>query len=131
MARTDTDLLAKNSNMLALAGGNTDLARTLAESANPNTKMTPQAIQAAADQVIAQQKLALAKQKLLQPIKALNDPAMYTRRSPPSTRSPTRASCRSRTCRRKSWPHEGGDVATRAGRLPQKDRPHERARGHQ
>lgn len=77
MARTDTDLLAKNSNMLALAGGNTDLARTLAESANPNTKMTPQAIQAAADQVIAQQKLALAKQKLLQPIAALKDAAMY------------------------------------------------------
>jgi hypothetical protein len=79
MAKTDTDLLAKNSTMLALAGGNTDLARTLAESANPNNKMTPEAIKSAADQVIAQRKLAIAKQKLLQPIKALNDPAMYSK----------------------------------------------------
>ena len=79
MARTDTDLLAKNSNMLVLAGGNTDLARTLAESANPNTKMTPAAIQEAADQIIAQRKLAIAKQRLLQPFKALNDPAAYTK----------------------------------------------------
>jgi hypothetical protein len=79
MARTDTDLLAKNSNMLALAGGNTDLARQLAESANPNSKMTPQAIQSAADQVIAQRKLAIAKQRFLTPFKALNDPAAYTK----------------------------------------------------
>lgn len=79
MAKTNTDLLAKNSNMLALAGGNTDLARTLAESANPNTKMTPQAIQAAADQVIAQRQLAIAKQRFLQPFKALNSPEAYTK----------------------------------------------------
>ena len=79
MARTDTDLLAKNSNMLALAGGNTDLARTLAESANPNNKMTPEAIQAAADQVIAQRKLAIAKQRFLQPFKVMNDPGAYTK----------------------------------------------------
>lgn len=79
MARTDTDLLAKNANMIALAGGNTDLARTLAESANPNTKMTPQAIQSAADQVIAQRQLSIAKQRFLQPFKALNDPGAYTK----------------------------------------------------
>src|SRR4029077_18987619 len=36
MAKTSTDLLAKNSNMLALAGGDTNLAKTLAEMANPN-----------------------------------------------------------------------------------------------
>lgn len=79
MAKTDTDLLAKNSTMLALAGGNTDLARTLAESANPNNKMTPEAIKSAADQVIAQRKLAIAKQKLLQPFKALNNPEAYSK----------------------------------------------------
>lgn len=79
MARTDTDLLAKNANMIALAGGNTDLARQLAESANPNTKMTPQAIQSAADQVIAQRQLSISKQRFLQPFKAMNDPNGYTK----------------------------------------------------
>ncbi len=79
MAKTETDKLAKNANMLALAGGNTDLARTLAEMANPNSKMTPEAIKAAADQVIAQKKLMLAKQAFMQPFKALNDPDVYSR----------------------------------------------------
>ncbi len=79
MAKTETDKLAKNANMLALAGGNTDLARTLAEMANPNNKMTPEAIKSAANQVIAQKKLVLAKQSFLQPFKALNDPDVYSR----------------------------------------------------
>lgn len=85
LEKTDTDLLAKNANMLALAGGNTDAARALAESANPNVHMTPQAIQHAADQVIAQQQLALKKQEFLQShiAKAATDPtdrgASYTK----------------------------------------------------
>jgi hypothetical protein len=66
LAATDTDVLAKNASMLALAGGNTDAARALAEMANPNVKMTTPAIKHAADQIIGQQKLALAKQQFMQ-----------------------------------------------------------------
>lgn len=77
MEKTNTDLLAKNSNMLALAGGDTNLARTMAEAANPNPHMTPEAIEDAANQVIAQRKLAVAKQKFLAPFKNANDPAKY------------------------------------------------------
>ena len=65
MEKTSTDLLAKNANMLGLTGGNTDAARALAEAANPNIHMTPEAIQHAADQVIAQRKLAVIKQNFL------------------------------------------------------------------
>jgi hypothetical protein len=78
LERTNTDLLAKNSNMLALAGGNTDAARTLAEAANPNVKMTPSAIKKAADQLIAQRQLALARQDFMRPFKALNNPSAYS-----------------------------------------------------
>lgn len=77
LEKTNTDLLAKNSAMLALAGGNTDLARTIAESANPNTHMTKEAIQDAANQVIAQRKLALAKQQYMSHFKG--DPESYTK----------------------------------------------------
>lgn len=73
LARTDTDLLAKNANMLALAGGNTDSARALASAANPNNHMTKEAIAQAADQVIGQQKLALARAQFLAPHKAMAD----------------------------------------------------------
>lgn len=75
IAKTDTDLLAKNTAMLA-GGGSTDLGRTLLEMSNPNTKMTDTAILKAADQVIAQQKLAIARQQFLQPF--AGDPAKYT-----------------------------------------------------
>lgn len=75
LEKTNTDVLAKNTNMLALAGGDTNLAKLMAESANPNTHMTPQAIQDAANQVIAQRKLALAKQQYLGHFKG--DPAQY------------------------------------------------------
>jgi hypothetical protein len=78
LAKTNTDLLAKNTNMLALAGGDTNLARTMAEGANPNTHMTGAAIQDAANQVIAQRKLALEKQKLLGPVKTLVDRGIAT-----------------------------------------------------
>jgi hypothetical protein len=79
LAKTSTDLLAKNSNMLALAGGDTNLARTLAEMSNPNQHMTKEAIAEAANQVVSIHKLAIAKQKYLGPIKALNDPASYNK----------------------------------------------------
>lgn len=78
LAKTDTDLLAKNSNMLALAGGDTNLAKTMAESANPNTHMTPEAIEKAANQVIGQRKLALARQSFLQNF--IGDAEQYSRK---------------------------------------------------
>jgi hypothetical protein len=79
LAKTNTDLLAKNANMLALAGGDTNLAKTMAESANPNTHMTKEAISEAANQIIAQRRLALAKQEFMRPYKALNDPDVYNK----------------------------------------------------
>jgi hypothetical protein len=75
LTSTSTDLLSKNSAMLSLAGGNTDYSRQLAQIANPNVHMTPQAIQEAVDQIAAQQKLALAKQKFLQGY--VNNPQQY------------------------------------------------------
>lgn len=65
LAKTNTDLLMKNEKMLALAGGDTNLAKTLAESANPNVKMTPEAIQKAARQVIAQQQIHIEGSRYL------------------------------------------------------------------
>ena len=76
MAKTDTDLLAKNANMLALAGGDTNLAKSLAETTNPNGHMNLEGINEAADQIIGQQKLALAKQQYMQ--RFTKDPAQYT-----------------------------------------------------
>ena len=76
LAKTNTDELIKNSNMLGL-GGNTDAARTLLLAANPNSHMTKDAIIDAANQVIAQRKLALAKQQFLTPIKSLGDENAY------------------------------------------------------
>lgn len=78
IAKTDTDLLAKNSAMLAQQGGNTDLARLITEAANPNAHMTKEAIESAANQVIAQQKLAIAKQRYLGNFKG--DPEHYTQK---------------------------------------------------
>lgn len=63
--KTATDVLAKNSNLLALAGGNTDLARTLAEAANPNKKMNADAIRIAADQLIGIKRMTLAQQQFM------------------------------------------------------------------
>ncbi len=77
LEKTNTDLLAKNSNMLALAGGDTNLAKLMAESANPNTHMTPEAAEHAANQVIAQRRLALAKQSYMQNFKG--SPQQYTK----------------------------------------------------
>ena len=77
LEKTDTDLLAKNANMVALAGGNTDLARTLAEVANPNVHMTKEAIEKASNQVIAQQQLAIARQQFLEPFRG--DAGAYTK----------------------------------------------------
>lgn len=80
LIKTNTDLLAKNSNMLSLAGGNTDAARAMAEAANPNSHMTKEALAHAADQLIGQQQLNLARVQYLTPFKAQADaghPEMY------------------------------------------------------
>jgi hypothetical protein len=63
--KTATDELAKNSAMLTLAGGNTDMARQIAEAANPNKKMTEGAIKLMADQLIGVERMNQAKAKYL------------------------------------------------------------------
>ena len=67
--KTATDILAKNANLLALTGGNTDAARALAEASNPNGKMNLDAIRTAADQLIGLKKLKTAKYNFLAPVK--------------------------------------------------------------
>jgi hypothetical protein len=76
--KMSTDELAKSSAMLALAGGNTDMARQMAEAANPNKKMNEGAIKQIADQMIGMERLNQAKVKFLQPV--ANDPAAYSQR---------------------------------------------------
>ena len=73
--KTATDELAKNSALLSMVGGNTDAARMLAEAANPNKKMTKDAINEVADQMIGVEKLKQAKVKFLTPF--ANDPQKY------------------------------------------------------
>lgn len=73
-----TDELAKSSAMLSLAGGNTDMARQLAEAANPNKKMTEGAIKEIANQMIGMERMNQAKYKFLQP--AANNPQAYADR---------------------------------------------------
>jgi hypothetical protein len=63
--KTATDELAKNSAMLTLTGGNTDMARQIAEAANPNKKMTEGAIKLMADQLIGVERMNQAKAKYL------------------------------------------------------------------
>lgn len=65
--KTSTDELSKNSAILQLAGGNTDLARTIAEASNPNKKMTEEAIDTMANQLLGVEKLKQAKYDYLQP----------------------------------------------------------------
>lgn len=70
-----TDELTKNAKLLALAGGNTDAARGIAEMATPNAKMTKEAIQRVANQLIGVEKLKQAKADFLAPY--LTNPAQY------------------------------------------------------
>jgi len=76
--KTATDELAKNSNLLALVGGNTDMARQIAEAANPNKKMNEKAIKAVVGQMIGIEKFNIAKQNYLSPYQ--NDPAKYNQK---------------------------------------------------
>jgi hypothetical protein len=70
-----TDELTKNAKLLALAGGNTDAARGIAEMATPNAKMTKEAIQRVANQLIGVEKLKQSKADFLAPY--LTNPAQY------------------------------------------------------
>lgn len=76
--KISTEELAKNSALLALAGGNTDAARALAEVATPNKKLNEKAILAIADQMIGIEKMKLARANFLSPVQ--NDASQFTQR---------------------------------------------------
>ena len=67
--KVSTEELAKNSALLALAGGNTDAARALAEVATPNKKLNEKAILGIADQMIGIDNMKIARGKYLTPVK--------------------------------------------------------------
>ena len=73
--KVSTEELAKNSALLALAGGNTDAARSLAEIANPNKKLNEKAIKEIANQMIGIEKMNQAKAAFLAPV--AQDSAKY------------------------------------------------------
>lgn len=73
--KVSTEELAKNSALLALAGGNTDAARSLAEIANPNKKLNERAIKEISNQMIGIEKMNQAKAAFLAPV--AQDSAAY------------------------------------------------------
>jgi hypothetical protein len=75
LEKTSTDELAKNAAIVQLAGGNTDAARQIAEMANPNKKLTKDAIINMSNQLIGIEKLKEAKLNYLS--QYANDPAQY------------------------------------------------------
>jgi len=76
--KVKTEELAKNSALLALAGGNTDAARALAEVATPNKKLNEKAILAIADQMIGIENMKIQRANYLTPVQ--NDATQYGRR---------------------------------------------------
>lgn len=76
--KVSTEELAKNSALLAMAGGNTDAARALAEIATPNKKLNEKAIKGIADQLIGVEKMNQAKADYLGPV--AGDQAKYQER---------------------------------------------------
>lgn len=75
---SSTDELMKNTKLLQLAGGNTDAARSLAEFANPNNKMTKEGIARVTDQLLGIEKMRLARSNYLLPAK--DDANLYAQR---------------------------------------------------
>jgi hypothetical protein len=73
LEKTATDELAKSSALLTLTGGNTDMARMIAESANPNKKMTKDAIIQMSNQLIGAERMNQAKAKLLENVTDVNE----------------------------------------------------------
>ena len=78
LEKTTTEELVKNTKLLALAGGNTDAARQLAEVANPNSKMTVAAIKNVADQMIGVERMNTARYNYLLPFR--EDPVNYQKK---------------------------------------------------
>lgn len=78
-----TDLLNKNANMLAInmrlgaSGGGSDALQALAQAANPNSHMQPDAIVKAADEVIGQVRMRQGMYQQLLPFKMNNDVQGY------------------------------------------------------
>jgi hypothetical protein len=73
----NTQELAKNTNLLSLAGGDTDLARKVAEMANPNIKMSKEARDSVINQLGGIENRNIAKDKYLQ---SANTPAQLKER---------------------------------------------------
>ena len=73
-----TDELLKNTKLLQMAGGNTDAARSLAEFANPNNKMTKEGILRVTNQLIGMENMKVARSNYLTP--AANDATEYAKR---------------------------------------------------
>jgi len=76
--KVNTEELAKNSALLALAGGNTDAARALAEVATPNKKLNEKAIIDIANQMIGIENMKIARSNYLTP--AQNDANQFAQR---------------------------------------------------
>jgi hypothetical protein len=76
--KVNTEELAKNSALLALAGGNTDAARALAEVATPNKKLNEKAIIDIANQMIGIENMKIARSNYLTP--AQNDATQFAQR---------------------------------------------------
>lgn len=75
---TATEELQKNVKLRQLAGGNTDAERALAELANPNIKMTKEAIINVSNHLIALEQMNVAKASYM--AAASNDPKEYFQR---------------------------------------------------
>jgi hypothetical protein len=75
--KTATDELAKNSAVLTLAGGNTDLARQIAEMATPGHKLTEKAIKDISNQLIGIQRMNQARLEYVSPYK--DNPKEYNK----------------------------------------------------
>jgi hypothetical protein len=78
MESATTDELMKNTNLLTLAGGNTDAAREIAKFANPNNKMTKEGITRVTNQLISIEEMNLARARYMGP--AQKDPNEYFNR---------------------------------------------------
>lgn len=70
---TALDVMAKNLSLIAGQAGNTDAARSLAEMATPNAKMTPDAIRQTADQLLGIEGKKVSAQQFFSGIPT-NDP---------------------------------------------------------
>jgi hypothetical protein len=76
---TSTDELMKNTKILQLAGGNTDAARQISELANPNVKMTKDAILNVVNQLVGMNRMKIARADYLAPY--ANNPDEYSKKS--------------------------------------------------